>query len=114
MTGGGGPDAFLFETPGEFGKESRDTVTDFDPDEGDKMVISKEAFEGVNKIRLDVTRGKKDAKNSASSNKTFIYDEKSGVLYFNENGKKDVFGDGGEFVKLLGAPEIGKGDFVLL
>ena len=114
MTGGGGPDAFLFETPGEFGKESSDTVTDFDPDKGDKMVISKDAFEGVNKVKLDVASGKKDAKNSASSNKTFIYDEKSGVLYFNENGKKDGFGDGGEFVKLLGAPELSKSDFVIV
>jgi hypothetical protein len=114
MTGGGGPDAFLFETHGEFGKESSDTVTDFDPDKGDKMVISKDAFEGVNKVKLDVASGKKDAKNSASSNKTFIYDEKSGVLYFNENGKKDGFGDGGEFVKLLGAPELSKSDFVIV
>ena len=114
MTGGGGPDAFLFETPGEFGKKSSDTVTDFDPDEGDKMVISKDAFEGVNKVKLDVASGKKDAKISASSNKTFIYDEKSGVLYFNENGKKDGFGDGGEFVKLLGATELSKSDFVIV
>ena len=114
MTGGGGPDAFLFETPEEFGKKSLDIVTDFNPGEGDKVVISKDAFDGVKKIRLDVASGKKDVKNSASSNKTFIYDEKSGVLYFNENGKKDGFGNGGEFVKLLGAPDIENRDFVII
>ena len=114
MTGGGGPDAFLFETPGEFGKKSRDTVTDFNPDEGDKVVLAQDVFDGVKKIKLDVASGKKDAKNAASSKKNFIYDEKKGILYFNENGKKNGWGDGGEFVKLLGAPELGSGDLAIV
>ena len=114
MTGGGGPDAFVFETPGEFGKKSADVITDFDPDEGDKVAIASDAFEGVSKIKFKSVTGKKNAKNTASSNKTFIYDEKKGVLYFNQNGRDDGFGDGGEFVKLLGATELSKSDFVIV
>jgi hypothetical protein len=114
MTGGGGPDAFIFETPGEFGKNNRDVITDFNPNQGDKLVIASDAFEGITKVKLKVATGKKDAANAGSSNQTFIYDNKTGILYFNENGKKDGFGDGGEFVRLLGAPELGKGDLILM
>jgi len=113
MTGGGGPDAFIFETPGEFGKKSADVITDFNPDQGDKVVIASDAFEGVSKINFTSVTGKGNAKDAASSNKNFIYDDKTGVLYFNENGRKEGLGDGGEFVKLMGAPEIAKGDFII-
>ncbi len=114
MTGGGGSDAFVFETPGEFGKKKADTITDFRPEEGDKIAIAKEIFSQVSRIKLDTATGKQETKTAASTNKNFIYDDKSGILYFNENGSKAGFGNGGEFAKLLGAPEIGKGDLVLL
>jgi hypothetical protein len=113
MTGGGGADAFIFETPGEFGKQKRDTITDFNPEEGDKVTIASDAFDGINKIKFKAVNGKEELINAASSKKIFIYNEKKGMLYFNENGKKDGFGDGGEFAKLLGAPDLGKEDFVL-
>ena len=32
--------------------------------------------------------GKKSSKKAAKSNNDFVYDEKKGFLYFNENGKK--------------------------
>ena len=89
-------------------------ITDFNPDQGDKVAIASDAFEGVSKVKFTSVTGKGNAKDAASSNKNFIYDDKKGVLYFNENGKKDGWGDGGEFVKLTGAPELGKGDLVLL
>lgn len=114
MTGGRGPDAFLFETPGEFGKQKRDTITDFNPDEGDKVAISSDAFDGINKIKFKAVNGKDDLNDAASTKKILIYNEKNGKLYFNENGKRDGFGDGGEFAKLLGTPDLGKEDFVLI
>ena len=114
LTGGAGPDAFLFETPGEFGKESADVVTDFNPDEGDVLAISQEAFSGVTRIKFKSASGKREAKQQGRSNKNFIYDEKKGMLYYDANGKKNGWGDGGEFAQLLGAPEIGKGDLVLV
>ena len=114
MTGGGGSDAFVFETPGEFGRQSADVITDLNSDQGDKIVIASDAFKGVSKIKFTSVTGKGNAKDAASSNKTFVYDDKTGMLYFNENGRKDGFGDGGEFVKLVGAPELGKSDIVII
>jgi Ca2+-binding RTX toxin-like protein len=114
MTGGGGSDAFVFETPGEFGKKKADTITDFRPEEGDKIAIAKETFSEVSRIKLDTATGKQEVRSAASTNKNFIYDDKSGILYFNENGRKAGFGNGGEFAQLLGAPDISKGDLVLL
>jgi hypothetical protein len=114
MTGGGGPDAFVFETPGEFGKKSADIITDFNPDQGDKVVIASDAFKGASKFKFTSFTGKVNAKDAALSNRNFIYDGKKGILYFNENGKKDGFGVGGEFARLLGAPELSKSDFVIV
>ena len=80
---------------------------------GDKVAISSDVFDGVNKIKFKVVNGKDEINDAASTKKILIYDDKKGMLYFNENGKKDGFGDGGEFAKLLGAPDLGKEDFVL-
>ena len=62
LVGGGGADAFLFETPGEFGKQKRDSIFDFDSNEGDKIVISTDSFNGVGKAKLKVVNEKKRPK----------------------------------------------------
>jgi len=114
MTGGGGPDAFIFETPGDFGKKNADVITDFNPDEGDKVAIASEAFDGLTKIKFVAVTGKKEAKRMGSTNKSFIYDDKKGMLYYDANGRKNGLGaDGGEFAQLLGAPNIGKSNLVI-
>mgnify|MGYP006220066029 FL=1 len=48
------------------------------------------------------------------SNKDIVFDEKKGLLYFNENGKQKGWGDGGLFAKLQGAPELGADDFTIV
>ena len=40
----------------------------------------------------------------------FLYDEKKGGLYFNENGSDKGFGDGGIIAILKGAPELTSGN----
>jgi len=114
LTGGGGADAFIFETPGEFGKQNIDTITDFDPKEGDKLAIATDAFAGVTRIQFQSATGKRDVRLASKGKSNFVYDDKAGMLYFDANGKKNGWGDGGEFARLLGAPEIGKGDLVLV
>ena len=114
IIGGAGADGFLFERPGEFGKKNRDTITDFNSGEGDKIMISRDAFDGVRKIKLKVATGKKDTKKSATKKSTFIYDEKKGLLYFNENQDEEGWGDGGIFARLKGAPELGASDLTLV
>lgn len=114
ITGGKGADAFIFERAGEFGKQKYDTITDFNPTDGDKVVISTEAFTGVTQVVLKTVSGKKAAKAASKGNSNFVYDRASGFLYFDSNGKKNGWGDGGEFAKLLGSPEISKSDFVIV
>jgi hypothetical protein len=114
LTGGGGPDAFLFETPGRFGEKTADRITDFNSAEGDKIAISRDAFEGVDRVRFKVVSGKRDARKAGRSNKNFVYDDKSGMLYYDANGNKKGWGDGGAFAKLLGVPDIERSDFAIL
>ena len=61
-----------------------------------------------------MVKTKKELKTSSKGIEDFVYDEKKGLLYFNENGKEKGWGDGGLFVKLQGAPELGTNDFTIV
>jgi len=114
MTGVGGPDAFLFETPGEFGTSRADIITDFNSAEGDKLVLSRQNFGETNKIGLRVVASRGELRNAALSKKSFIYFQNKGLLYYNENVKSRGFGNGGVFAQLLGGPDISASDIVLV
>ncbi len=58
--------------------------------------------------------GKESSKKAAASKKDFIYDDKKGLLYYNENGKEEGWGDGGLFANLQGAPELDASDFTIV
>lgn len=113
ISGGGGPDAFIFENERQFGKQLADAITDFNPKAGDKIVLPSKIFGGITKIRFLATSGKRATREASSSNKTIVYNESSGKLYFNANGRDRGWGDGGLFAKLLDAPEIGLDDLAL-
>ena len=44
----------------------------------------------------------------------FLYDQKKGGLYFNENGADKGFGDGGIFAIIKGAPDISENNLVFI
>ena len=113
LQGGNGADGFLFQDPESFGKKEADTVKDFDPEEGDSVLVDKDIFNLGKKVKLKVVTGKKASKDARNSKKDFIYDEKKGLLYFNENDKEDGWGDGGLFVKLKGAPKLLASNFTI-
>ena len=114
LKGGRGPDGFLFQNPDAFGKKEADKIKDFDSEEGDSILLDKEVFGLGKKIKLKVVTGNKAAIQAAQTRKQIIYDNKKGILYFNENGKEEGWGDGGLFVKLKGAPELGVDDFTFV
>ena len=114
IKGSGGSDGFLFQDPNNFGKKERDTILDFKPKEGDSLLIDKDVFDFGNNLKLKTVKNKKEAKKQDDSKSDFIYEEKRGLLWYNENGKKDGWGDGGLFVKLKGAPELGESDFTIV
>lgn len=115
LAGKSGSDGFLFDTSNSMGKKHVDVIRDFDSGEGDSILLSKAIFDVGNKVTLKSMMGKKAAKKAARGNEEFIYDNKKGLLYFNENGKEDGWGDGGGlFAKLIGAPELGASDFTIV
>ena len=98
----------------EFGKKTSDKILDFNSDEGDSILVDKEVFDLGKKVKLKTVASKIALKKAFASNKEFVYDVKKGFLYFNENGKEKGWGDGGLFVKLQGAPELGTTDFTII
>ena len=114
LEGGEGADGFLFNQIDGFGNKHADKIKDFDSDEGDSILVDQDIFSLGKKIKLKVLTGKSKAKKAAKSKKDFVYAEKKGLLYFNENGKQNGWGDGGLFAKLQGAPELGADDFTIV
>ena len=104
---------FPLQTP-DFGNKEADKIRDFNYDEGDTIIIYRKIFEVGKKVSLKSVSGKKALRKAFASNKEFVYDEKKGFLYFNENSKEKGWGDGGLFVKLQGAPELGITDFTII
>ena len=115
MIGGGGADGFLFmnsKSQIAFGQKKAYKIKDFEPDEGDSMLIEKGLFGNKKRISLKAVSGKRQTKKAMKrTGKTFIYDDIKGHLYYNENGKNKGCGDGGLFAVLEGAPELGADNF---
>ena len=114
LKGGKGADGFLFHRLGRFGNKHADLIKDFDAYEGDLILLDNDLFDLGKKIKLKSFGNKKKVKNAAKSKNDFVYDDKKGLLYFNENGKQKGWGDGGLFAKLQGAPELGAEDFTVV
>ena len=113
LKGGDGADGFLFST-NEFGNKKADLIKDFDPDEGDSIVIKQDIFNISSKIKVKRVRGKSKAIKAAKSKSDFIYDNKNGLLYFNEDGKDMGWGNGGLLAKLQGKPDLFADDFTIV
>jgi Ca2+-binding RTX toxin-like protein len=113
LRGAAGTDAFLFEVA-EFGKRGADIITDFNRRQGDQIAISREAFAGLNQVKLTSVAGKRALKEGATSGNPFIYDASKGRLYYDANGSKPGLGDGGLFAILQGAPALRAGDLALV
>ena len=87
---------------------------DFASDERDSILVDQDIFSISKSIKLKPYASKNKVKKAAKSDINLVYDEKKGLLYFNENGKQKGWGDGGLFAKLQGAPELGGGDFTII
>ena len=113
LMGGDGADGFLFSS-NEFGNKKADLIKDFDPDEGDSLVVRQDIFNISSKIKFKNVNGKLKAKKAAKSKNNFIYDDKNGLLYFNEDGKEKGWGDGGLLAKLQGKPDLSADHFTIV
>jgi Ca2+-binding RTX toxin-like protein len=106
ITGGDSADQFVFNIRDAFGKKGADTITDFNPSQGDKLVLSPDALPGLSDPALTNATSKKDLKAAQKSGASLIYYQPLGQLFYDQNGKGKGFGSGGLFAILAGAPSL--------
>ena len=114
LRGGHGADGFLFDKPVGFGKKQMDTILDLNVSEHDKILVDKKAFGLRNKIKFKAVRNKSQLKKTAKKKVDFVYESKTGFLYFNENDKKSGWGGGGLFAHLQNKEELFRSSFEIV
>ena len=92
--------------PIKFKIKSIDKITNFNPST-DTLEIDTDSFGIDSSATFASGKNKKAVKKKlAKQDFDFLYDEKKGGLYFNENGADKGFGDGGIIAILQGAPDL--------
>ena len=101
---------FSIEKPSKFNKKLADKITNFNPST-DTLEIDTDSFGIDGSATFAAGKNKKAVKKKLIKQEfDFLYDEKKGGLYFNENGSDKGFGDGGIIAILKGAPELTSGN----
>ena len=96
----------IISKPAKFNKRSADKITNFNPST-DTLEIDTDSFGIDSSATFASGKNKKTVKKKlAKQDFDFLYDEKKGGLYFNENGADKGFGDGGIIAILKGAPDL--------
>ena len=96
--------------PSYFHEKSADKITNFNPST-DTLEIDTDSFGIDSSATFASGKNKKAVKKKLTKQAfDFLYDEKKGGLYFNENGAEKGFGDGGIIAILKGAPDLTSGN----
>ena len=96
----------LITIPSKFRVKNIDKITNFNPST-DTLEIDIDSFGIYSSATFASGKNKKAVKKKlAKQDFDFLYDEKKGGLYFNENGSDKGFGDGGIIAILKGAPDL--------
>ena len=93
------------DKPKKYKIKNVDVIINFNPSV-DTLEIDTESFGIDSSATFAVGKRKKIVKKLAKLDIDFLYDEKKGGLYFNENGADKGFGDGGIIAILKGAPDL--------
>jgi hypothetical protein len=91
--------------PSKFKSKFVDKLTNFNPSK-DTLSIDSDSFGVGNSATFEAGKNNKSVKKLANKDFDFLYDQKKGGLYFNENGADIGFGDGGIIAILNGAPDL--------
>ena len=103
-------DSRLVQMPGRFKRRLVDKITNFNPS-ADTLEIDSGSFGIDSSATFALGKNKKTVKKRlAKQDFDFLYDQKKGGLYFNENGADKGFGDGGIIAILKGAPDLTSGN----
>ena len=101
----GSNDTFELLAPAKFNKKAADKITNFNPST-DTLEIDTDSFGIDSSATFAYGKNKKAVKKLSTQDFDFLYDQKKGGLYFNENGADKGFGDGGIIAILKGAPDL--------
>ena len=92
--------------PNKFKVKANDKITNFNPS-NDTLEIDTDSFGIDSSATFAAGKNNRAVKKKlARKDFDFLYDEKKGGLYFNENGADKGFGDGGIIAILKGAPDL--------
>lgn len=114
LIGADGADGFLFNHKGRYGQKHADIIVDFNSYEGDSILLDQDIFELGKKVKIRSFNGEENLSRAQKWKKRFVYDKAQGHLYFNENGRKEGWGDGGLLAILEGVPQLGSDDFTVV
>jgi hypothetical protein len=95
----------LITLPETFNKKLVDKIINFNPT-NDSLEIDTDSFGIDSSATFAAGKNKREVKKLAKQDFDFLFDEKKGGLYFNENGSDKGFGDGGIIAILKGAPDL--------
>ena len=102
--------SLIIKKPAIFKKKTADKITDFNS-LNDTLEIDTDSFSIDSSATFAAGKNKKTVKKKlAKQDFDFLYDEKKGGLYFNENGAEKGFGEGGIIAILTGAPDLTSGN----
>jgi hypothetical protein len=99
-------DSFNIHMPDSFKHKYVDKITNFNPST-DTLEIDTDSFGIDSSASFAAGKNVKAVKKKlAKQDFDFLYDQKKGGLYFNENGADKGLGDGGIIAILKGAPDL--------
>ena len=101
-----GGESIEISKPSKFNKKSADKIKNFNPST-DTLEIDTDSLGIDSSATFAAGKNKKVIKKQlAKQDFDFLYDQKKGGLYFNENGSDKGFGNGGIITILKGAPDL--------
>ena len=77
-------------------------------------MLNGETFKLKKRLKYLSTNDKRAAKQPSRSNKKIVYDQSKGFLFFNDNGKRSGWGEGGLFAKVKNTPVLDSSDFTIV
>ena len=91
--------------PKKYKNKFADKITNFNPST-DTLDIDTDSFGIDSSATFAAGKNIKAIRNLAKKDFDFLYDQKKGGLYYNENGADKGFGDGGIIAILKGGPDL--------
>lgn len=128
LEGGSGSDVFIYHGKKQYKNGKADTIIDFSTNE-DSIAFSRRSLGfnakqwekaqiAGNELEFKSADTRKDLMKMKNQEISFIYFQENsadfGKLFYNQNGSKKGYGDGGLIVKLQGAPDLLEGNISII